>query len=40
MSPMGMYLDEENNRVLVSDIALNGIIAVDLTTGNRTLFSR
>ena len=40
MFPVGMYLDEENNRVLVSDTTLDGIISVDLTTGNRTLFSR
>jgi len=32
-------LDSKNNRMLVVDTVLNAVIAVDLTTGKRTLFS-
>jgi len=37
--PLGIALDPEDNRALVSDEGLGAIIAVDLTTGERTVLS-
>lgn len=39
--PFGLALDSEKNRILVldSDLGVDSIIAVDLTTGDKTLFS-
>lgn len=38
--PRTVVLDETNNRAIVSDQALPGLFAVDLATGNRTVFSQ
>jgi len=35
----GLAMDSANNRVLVADAALNAVMAVDLTTGTRTIIS-
>lgn len=35
----GIVLDEEHNRLLGVDSTVNAVLAVDLTTGTRTLFS-
>jgi len=38
--PRAVVLDEASNRAIVSDHNLPGLVAVDLATGNRTVFSR
>jgi len=39
ISPQGLVLDSSNNRLLVMDRALNALLAIDLTTGARTVIS-
>lgn len=39
MSPEGIALDSANNRVLVIDLSLRSLFAVDLATGNRSVVS-
>ncbi|MEC4677219.1 MAG: hypothetical protein VST69_00500, partial [Nitrospirota bacterium] len=38
-NPQGLALDAKNNRALVIDRVFSGFVAVDLSTGNRTMFS-
>ena len=39
-TPLGLALDSANNRLLVTDVTLNAIVAVALDTGNRSIISR
>ena len=38
-NPFGVVLDSANNRALVTDYSLGALVAVDLTTGARTIVS-
>ncbi|MDX1696780.1 MAG: PQQ-binding-like beta-propeller repeat protein, partial [Thiohalobacterales bacterium] len=40
IDPRTAIIDEANNRAIVSDQGLPGLVAVDLATGNRTVFSQ
>ena len=39
-NPVDILLDEENNQIMVLDDDLNAVIAVDLDSGQRVIFSR